>query len=250
MSDAEDADVALDAYPPEIAALLADARPIERAPDAARTAVKAKVLATVGAANGAGTASAASAKVAPASTWWAAIAAMGVLTAVVLIALRARPAPTTHAPESAPIEAIADARSAVHSAIEAPPVQPSLVATADARAPTSTGDDHAHAATDAAAPAQHPARVSNAEDSLAEEQRLLDQARAALTDGAADRALGALSQHARRYAHGVLSMEREALRVRALVAADRRDAARATAERFVARWPSSALRSAVEAMVR
>lgn len=245
MSDADDADLSLDAYPPEIAALLDDARPIERAPDSARVAVKAKVLATVGAS--AGGAVAASAKVAPASSWWAAIAMIGVVIAAVM-ALRA-PSSSHRAHESEPTALAPDARSTVQSALEAPPTAtppssiPPVSAVEDAAAPA-----RAHAAPDAGGPGA--ARAQDPADSLAEEQRLLDQARGALAAHEADRAMSALSQHARRYARGVLSMEREALRVRALLAADRREEARATADRFVARWPSSALRSAVEAMVR
>jgi hypothetical protein len=45
-------------------------------------------------------------------------------------------------------------------------------------------------------------------------------------------------------------MEREVLRVHALMVANRSDEAWTAADRFVARWPSSALRPAVEATVQ
>lgn len=75
-------------------------------------------------------------------------------------------------------------------------------------------------------------------DTLAAEQALLEQARAAVaTDAAAARA--PLTEHERRFPRGQLAEEREALLVLALARAGETTAARKRADRFFERWPSS-----------
>lgn len=86
-----------------------------------------------------------------------------------------------------------------------------------------------------------PADVSD----LAAERQLLDRARGGLLQGNAPVALAAIDEHARSFPHGVLSEERDALRVEALVAGGRYDEARASASRFRAAYPGSLLGPAV-----
>jgi hypothetical protein len=74
---------------------------------------------------------------------------------------------------------------------------------------------------------------------LAEEMRLLRRARAAMRDHDPARALTALQAHAESFSDGQMSEDRDALRVEALCAADRRDDARAAAAAFARAWPRS-----------
>ncbi len=82
---------------------------------------------------------------------------------------------------------------------------------------------------------------------LSAEQALLDTARAALVRGQGADALGPLERHAERFPRGVLSEERDALEVNALVASGRYAEARQRGEQFFARHPGSLLRPSVEA---
>ncbi len=88
------------------------------------------------------------------------------------------------------------------------------------------------------------------EDDLASEQATLELARSSLRAGQPEAALEALHRHARRHPHGQLVPEREALKVRCLMALHREDEARRTAERFLRRYPGSSLRDSVEAALR
>ncbi|HVH41415.1 MAG TPA: hypothetical protein VM925_03700 [Labilithrix sp.] len=74
---------------------------------------------------------------------------------------------------------------------------------------------------------------------LAKEQELIDTARVALARHRGNDALEATQRHAQRFPHGVLSEEREALAIQALVAEGQLDAARARAEQFKRRYPQS-----------
>jgi outer membrane protein assembly factor BamD (BamD/ComL family) len=86
--------------------------------------------------------------------------------------------------------------------------------------------------------------------SIALEQAVLDTARVALgrEDGSA--ALAAADSHARRFPHGQLSEEREAIAIQALVLLHRDTDARARADRFVHTYPNSALMPAIEEAIR
>lgn len=81
-----------------------------------------------------------------------------------------------------------------------------------------------------------PPRTSSA---LAAETLLIARAQAATNRGQAGRALELLKEYDRKFANGSLSEERSAARVVALCAAGQRNAARAEADRFLARWPRS-----------
>lgn len=89
--------------------------------------------------------------------------------------------------------------------------------------------------------ASTPRAPPSAEGSLRAEQALLDAARVALGRGDGAGALDAANTHARRFPHGQLSEERDAIAVQALVLLGRADEARARAERFRRAYPDSAL---------
>jgi hypothetical protein len=97
-----------------------------------------------------------------------------------------------------------------------------------------------------------PAPPANAESgsTLAAERQLLDVARRAVTeeDGAA--ALAAVTEHERRYPNGLLVQEREVMAVHALALLGRSEDARARADRFRSRFPTSLLLPALESAVR
>jgi hypothetical protein len=78
-------------------------------------------------------------------------------------------------------------------------------------------------------------------DTLAEENRLLSRARAALIAEQPERALTQLAEHARRFADGILAQEREALRAVALCEADRHDEGARAARAFLKAHPQAAL---------
>jgi hypothetical protein len=78
-----------------------------------------------------------------------------------------------------------------------------------------------------------------------DEFRLLRAARQALAERPA-RALELTDEHARRFARGMLSQEREAIAVDALVQLGREGQARTRAQAFLGAYPSSPYRSRVE----
>jgi hypothetical protein len=96
-----------------------------------------------------------------------------------------------------------------------------------------------------------PARVSHpgarGGATLAHELSTLDAARGMLARGDAAAALARLDGYARRYPHGRLGLEAEVLRIDALEASGRPDAAHARAEAFLARHPHSVLAARVRA---
>lgn len=97
-----------------------------------------------------------------------------------------------------------------------------------------------------ATPAARPPR--SRPDAAREELRLLQEARAAVARGDFEAALVPLTEDARRFKHGRLVEEREALRVRALAGLDRRREARRAAAAFETRFPRSPLLPAVSQM--
>jgi hypothetical protein len=82
---------------------------------------------------------------------------------------------------------------------------------------------------------------------LAQERALLDRARASMTNGEPAAAFEALTRHTRRYPRGLLSEEREAMAVNALVSLGRHAEARARGQAFQQRFPASLMRRSVEA---
>jgi hypothetical protein len=84
---------------------------------------------------------------------------------------------------------------------------------------------------------------------FAAERPLLERARAALLHRNPALALASIGVHARRFPHGALSEERDALRVEALAADHRYGDARGAAARFHATYPGSMLTAAVDAAI-
>jgi len=85
---------------------------------------------------------------------------------------------------------------------------------------------------------------------LAAERRLLEQARTALVKGDDDGAIASLRRHARHFADGQLSEERDALLIRALVGKGEYPQARERASRFLRRHPRSLFSGVVEEAMR
>lgn len=105
------------------------------------------------------------------------------------------------------------------------------------------------------AAAQPPAAPSGADSrgdpgvsSMAEERALVEGARTALYRGRAADALVLLQKHETRFAQGELAEDRDFLIVSALHDLGRTEEVRTRADAFVARYPQSALRGAVERM--
>lgn len=94
------------------------------------------------------------------------------------------------------------------------------------------------------------AERSSAEDALAAETALIDGAALALRGGDIATASAHLATHARRYPRGQLTEEREAIRVKVSFAAGDAEEARGAARAFLARYPRSAHRAALEQMAR
>ncbi len=83
-------------------------------------------------------------------------------------------------------------------------------------------------------------------DSLEPELRQLDQARNAIAHGEPAHALATLAAHAQLHPSSILQQERDALTVKALVAAKRYAEARAAGELFALRYPHSLLLDSVQ----
>lgn len=96
----------------------------------------------------------------------------------------------------------------------------------------------------------HASARTRVSSDLAAERGLLDIARAALGRSDAATALEACDKHERRFPHGALTEEREALAIQALADSKRSSEARARAQRFRTEYPKSiflaALLGAVE----
>lgn len=137
------------------------------------------------------------------------------------------------------------------------PVPAPLLSVA-ALAPTVHDDAPWIAVPQASAPAETPPapalRVapSHADVSargLDAERALLDVARSSLAHGEPAAALAATRRHASEYPRGALVEEREALTIKALVAAGRREEARTRAADFEQRFPNGLMLRAVRAAV-
>jgi hypothetical protein len=85
---------------------------------------------------------------------------------------------------------------------------------------------------------------------LAAERALLDEARSAIIQGEAAGALERLERHRRTFANPILDEERDAMEVEALVKAGRENEARARADAFRKRSPTSLFLPTVESAVR
>jgi len=100
-------------------------------------------------------------------------------------------------------------------------------------------------------PQARPRETGEGRDqSLAAERKLLEGARAALVTGDEDAAIASLRRHARIFAHGQLSEERDALLIRALVGQGDHAQARERARRFHKQYPRSLFSEAVDQAIR
>jgi hypothetical protein len=85
---------------------------------------------------------------------------------------------------------------------------------------------------------------------LAAESAVLDVARSALAAGDGARALQAVDRHAAAFPRGLLTEEREALAIRALLGLERTSEARSRLSRFRTRYPDSLFLPAIESAMR
>jgi len=269
---------AVERLPGDIEALLEAERHAPPPPNAVESRIRARVAGTLAAAGGIGTAGSASATAATASSGAGAAAATATAAKAGLLAVASaksallvlavsvaattggvvlhhrsrmerRSSETTIVAASAPgprferrapplIPPPAAAPPAAAPVVAAPPVElsrPSVVEARPAPLKRDLGTLHGASVERAAAatePSIEPSRVGD-------ENRLLATALDALGRNAPSQALDALGEHARRFPHGLLEEEREALWIRALVARGDTDAARARAEEFRTRFPGS-----------
>lgn len=139
-------------------------------------------------------------------------------------------------PRSAAIVAIPSAAPSVVAAIaHGPTADPPVAATS----PSAT------TATEAARTVTPQRSGSSTAGHLYAEQDLLDRARTLLLQGEPAAALKIIEIHRRRFPHGVLSEERDALRIEALGNAGRTDEACRAAQAFHGAYPGSLLARAV-----
>jgi hypothetical protein len=98
-----------------------------------------------------------------------------------------------------------------------------------------------------ASPEEIPPPSPAPKPTLQLEGELLERGRIAMVRGDSDGALAAVDEHLARFREGKLSEEREALRVQALVTADRDPEARAALSAFRRAYPKSLVEPALEA---
>jgi outer membrane protein assembly factor BamD (BamD/ComL family) len=98
--------------------------------------------------------------------------------------------------------------------------------------------------------AVEPGKPTQSLANIADEVRLLDDARRALTEGDTNRALGALDAHAERFQDGALHQEAEVLRIQALLEAGSRDQAEAKAEQYLSAHGDSPHAKRVRGLMR
>jgi TolA-binding protein len=94
-----------------------------------------------------------------------------------------------------------------------------------------------------------PASLSTGSSTLAQEQSLVDTARAALTRGRAADAFSATEEHARTFPNGRLSEDRENLAISALMSLGRKGEATARLQRFHKRFPKSLYGGTLDTLV-
>lgn len=101
----------------------------------------------------------------------------------------------------------------------------------------------------ASKPTSSPAVGAGAAGTLAKERSVLDPARAALAAGDPGRALKLADAHSHEFPRGVLSEEREAIAIHALVSMGRFEQANSRAARFRKQYPNSLMTHFVEAAI-
>lgn len=146
-----------------------------------------------------------------------------------------------------------------HRAGPRPPVTMTRAATATVRTPSLTPIPRPPPAPPSSASPErdrHPpaapaleAAASTASNQLVAESMLLDRARTAIDNAQPAEALALTRKHARVFARGKLSQERDAMTIRALIDLGRETEARSTAARFHARYPGSVLWPRIESLI-
>lgn len=231
--------------PPDVAALLGEARGVPRAPESERRRVAARLAVSVGLAIPSTTLAVSRA----ASRAWigkllsVALVVAGAAGVGVVATRRASPRPPVPSPRAPSQRALVEVRRTA-----SPPV---AITTPQ---PTTTPPSSPVAAPLAAAPVTPAIRhatqaVTDDDRSFRDELALLERAHAALSSDDVSGASSALTQHARRFPHGRLEPEREALRVQCAAARGDREAASAARARFHQRFPDSVLGASVDRAV-
>lgn len=121
--------------------------------------------------------------------------------------------------------------------VESLPIEPTDDATTDKTAPSARVERVA----------SPPNGETRPESPLQRERSVLDRARAALAAGEPARALAQVTRHAKQFPNGVLSEEREAIAINALVRLGSYDQASKRAANFRARYPQSLMLHSVNA---
>jgi hypothetical protein len=134
-------------------------------------------------------------------------------------------APLAPRPEDPTLRRPAKAPAAEEVALAPPPAQPPSAS--EGATPASSG-----------VAASSPSDQRVAEESLREEVRLIDGARAALRRRSASEALAALDRHSREFPRGVLNLEASVLRVEALLLSGDRDRAELLGRAIAAKQPN------------
>lgn len=204
-------------------------------PDAA---VRAKTLAKI-AAGGAATGGAATTAGAFGWKWIAAVVVGSGLVAA--LALRPSPPPTAPAPIVVPSAPASTPANVAPSANLAPPPSAPASASATLAPPDSPAPS--------AAPKPLPLTPTPREIGLADETRMLDEARTALAKGDPRGALLVLDRYDREAKQRVLGPEATMVRIEALHARGDDKAARAIARRFLAANPGSAYEDRVRSLL-
>jgi hypothetical protein len=150
---------------------------------------------------------------------WAAAAALIVVTAGAVAALRSH---ARRGQDAAPASSPRALPTVEVPALDSPPASPTA-------APQGT----------LTSKPQRPGRSASAQESYAAELRLLQRAQVAYASHDFADVLALVAEHGRRFPNGRLAEEREALRVRALASSGRADEARRAAGAFTDRFPRS-----------
>ena len=122
----------------------------------------------------------------------------------------------------------------------APPVEAPVVTPSALPAATPVASDRVPAPASAAS-------ATRPRGDLAQEQAIIDAARAGLASGRNEDVLAAADRHAHSFPHGQLSEERDAMRILALARLGREPEAKRRLEQFRTAYPRSALLPKVEA---
>jgi hypothetical protein len=160
------------------------------------------------------------------------------------------PAPAVETPPVAtmPVTPSAAKAARVVAPVVAPlPAPAEPVETAVAAASSEALAPHARLRVVSPTPAAPP--PTKRIDAFREELDLLDGARGALATGETSTALRLVEEHATRFPSGAFVVERDVIRIDALVAAGRTDEAVRSARKFLARHPGSAQTGRISKMV-